>query len=90
MAAGSGDEIEPAESAPRGTETILVAEDEEMLRKLAFRILSSQGYQVLQAADGVPDRAQRPTRRERRASRDVDTGRDLRERGRRCERDVRP
>lgn len=31
---------------------ILVAEDEEMLRKLAFRILSSQGYKVLQAADG--------------------------------------
>ncbi|MCX5758435.1 MAG: ATP-binding protein, partial [Candidatus Hydrogenedentes bacterium] len=35
-----------------GTETILVAEDDETLRTLAARILESAGYTVLLAADG--------------------------------------
>ncbi|NQU43444.1 response regulator, partial [bacterium] len=36
----------------RGTETILVAEDEENVRKLAQRILEEAGYTVLTASDG--------------------------------------
>jgi len=35
-----------------GTETILVAEDEEMVRKLAVQVLELYGYQVLEAANG--------------------------------------
>jgi two-component system, cell cycle sensor histidine kinase and response regulator CckA len=37
---------------PGGTETILVVEDEEELRRLANRILGRAGYSVLTAADG--------------------------------------
>ena len=37
----------------RGTETILVAEDEKMVRELTVRILADAGYSVLSAADGV-------------------------------------
>ena len=39
--------------APRGTETILLVEDEEGVRKLAVRILKGQGYKVLEAESGV-------------------------------------
>ncbi|MFZ1080382.1 MAG: PAS domain S-box protein, partial [Candidatus Kryptoniota bacterium] len=35
-----------------GKETILVVEDEEMLKELAFLILSSKGYAVITASDG--------------------------------------
>ena len=38
---------------PRGTETILLAEDDEQLRTLTARILVAQGYRVLEASDGV-------------------------------------
>ena len=38
---------------PRGMETILVVEDEELVRKLAIRLLKSQGYKVLEASDGA-------------------------------------
>jgi signal transduction histidine kinase/CheY-like chemotaxis protein len=38
---------------PRGTETILLAEDDETLRTLTARILVAQGYRVLEASDGV-------------------------------------
>ncbi len=40
------------EEMPRGTETILVVEDEEPLRRLAVRVLQDQGYRVLDAAQG--------------------------------------
>lgn len=39
--------------AVRGSETILVAEDEESVRALAVRILNEAGYHVLEAPDGV-------------------------------------
>jgi PAS domain S-box-containing protein len=48
------DRVEPRASPPlaprRGTETILVAEDEPAVRSLAQRILESQGYAVMVAA----------------------------------------
>lgn len=37
---------------PKGSETILVVEDEETVRKLAVRLLKKQGYEVLEAQDG--------------------------------------
>ncbi len=37
---------------PHGSETLLIVEDEEGVRKLAVRILKRQGYQVLEAEDG--------------------------------------
>jgi signal transduction histidine kinase/CheY-like chemotaxis protein len=48
----------PAESAgtqqtmPRGAETILVVDDEEVVRTLARRVLERSGYAVLTAVDG--------------------------------------
>ncbi|MBI3629605.1 MAG: response regulator [Candidatus Rokubacteria bacterium] len=42
---------------PRGTETILVVEDDDDIREIAREILTEQGYTLLDAADG--DRALR-------------------------------
>jgi PAS domain S-box-containing protein len=41
-----------SEETFEGAETILVAEDEEMVRKLAVQVLVMHGYQVLEAANG--------------------------------------
>jgi two-component system cell cycle sensor histidine kinase/response regulator CckA len=38
---------------PRGSETILIVEDEDEVRKVAVRILSGQGYKVLEAPQGI-------------------------------------
>lgn len=40
------------EKALQGVETIVLAEDEEMVRKLARRVLEIYGYQVLEVANG--------------------------------------
>ena len=44
---------EPAQATPtvRGTETILVVEDQDQLRKMTVRVLQGHGYKVLEAAD---------------------------------------
>ncbi|MCX8118017.1 MAG: PAS domain S-box protein, partial [Desulfobacterota bacterium] len=43
---------EASSEVSRGSETILVIEDEEIVRKLAVRLLKRQGYNVLEAPDG--------------------------------------
>jgi two-component system, cell cycle sensor histidine kinase and response regulator CckA len=45
-------ETEPAPRTQPGR-TVLVAEDEEAVRKLAVRVLEREGYEVLQAGDGL-------------------------------------
>jgi CheY-like chemotaxis protein len=51
VAAAEESTVAPASS--RGSETILLAEDAEPLRKLAEMFLRSNGYRVLAAADGA-------------------------------------
>jgi DNA-binding response OmpR family regulator len=45
-------EVLPAAQVKGGTETILVVEDEEMLRSLVKEVLTRAGYSVLFAVDG--------------------------------------
>ena len=54
--AGGGlkaDATTPEEKPPRGTETILVVEDEFPLRELINTVLTSLGYRILEAATGA-------------------------------------
>jgi PAS domain S-box-containing protein len=41
------------EKFPSGTETVLVAEDDEALRKLSHTVLKEAGYTVIEAGDGA-------------------------------------
>jgi len=47
-----GEASTPAKAAARGSETILLVEDEDAVRSLTGRILVKQGYRVLPAQDG--------------------------------------
>ncbi|MCM2334887.1 MAG: ATP-binding protein, partial [Anaeromyxobacteraceae bacterium] len=58
----------PAGFSPRGSETILVAEDEEAVRRVVTTTLRRAGYAVLEAADGAEAVARF---RERRAAIDL-------------------
>jgi two-component system, cell cycle sensor histidine kinase and response regulator CckA len=40
-------------SLPRGSETVLIVEDESIVRDVAVRILEKQGYRVFTARDGL-------------------------------------
>ena len=44
---------QPLGQSPRGTETILLAEDEQDVREVAREFLESAGYRVLEARDGA-------------------------------------
>ncbi|HEB02267.1 MAG TPA: response regulator, partial [Nitrospirae bacterium] len=50
----AGLEVEPdaAISTERGTETVLIAEDEELLLKLMKKTLGKAGYRIITATDG--------------------------------------
>src|SRR5260370_23159612 len=45
--------VRPVSEAPRGTETILLAEDEQDVREVAREFLESGGYMVIEARDGA-------------------------------------
>jgi CheY-like chemotaxis protein len=45
-------EAQPVDPAPRGRETVLLVEDEEMVRTLVRQVLTWHGYHVLEARTG--------------------------------------
>jgi PAS domain S-box-containing protein len=49
---GAGVTLEPTERPTRGSGTIMVVDDEPMVRALGRRALEAYGYEVLEAADG--------------------------------------
>jgi two-component system, cell cycle sensor histidine kinase and response regulator CckA len=51
-AVGEAENVKP-ESAARGSETILLVEDEQAVRRATAEFLTLQGYTVLEAKDGV-------------------------------------
>jgi CheY-like chemotaxis protein len=51
-AVAEGEERRPEPESPQGSETVLVVEDEEMVRKLTCQVLRTYGYQVIEAANG--------------------------------------
>jgi two-component system, cell cycle sensor histidine kinase and response regulator CckA len=53
VATGTPAAYTPADGLPRGTETILLVEDEPAVRVLAARVLREQGYRVLEAGHGA-------------------------------------
>jgi len=50
----AGEKVKPAKSSQivRGNETILIAEDDDMVRNLTVRILDRAGYHIMVAEDG--------------------------------------
>jgi PAS domain S-box-containing protein len=58
--AGAGEAASPPDDGaalPVGTETILIAEDEDRVRSLVVAVLAQQGYTVIEACDGDEARA---------------------------------
>ena len=50
---GEEETVSPVSApAPHGTETVLVAEDDDQIRDFVTRVLSRKGYRVLSASDG--------------------------------------
>jgi two-component system, cell cycle sensor histidine kinase and response regulator CckA len=47
------DSVKPAAEVPTGSETILLAEDEQDVREIAREFLESGGYRVIEAKDGA-------------------------------------
>ncbi|MEA3244943.1 MAG: MASE1 domain-containing protein [Gemmatimonadota bacterium] len=50
--AATTDDLARADAVPRGTETVMIVEDQTGVRKAAARVLRSAGYQVVEARDG--------------------------------------